>query len=179
MLDKLTYFWKFLHFSIYSWLRYFQLTTNRMLGYCLRFEFAKHLWARRGVYGEDAIKKRINFETANAKWSPVVLQAGIHMGGILVILQFSIVFFILGILGGEALSLFFEYVYFYGLIFLVLAGVINYFLLFKEDRYLIDFAKFEKLPRRALLKYKILSFFLICSVIASFFISLLWAVGRS
>jgi len=178
MILKLVYFWKILHFVIYSFIRFCQRAVNRVFFSYNKIGFVKKLWARRGVHGEDEIKRRLNYETTNAKWSPVVLQAGIHMGGILVILQVSLAFFIIGFLGKAAINSFFENKYLFLLFFLVFAGIINYALLFKNDKYLDDFAEFDKLPKRVLLKYKLLSFLFICGVIGLFITSSVWGLGR-
>jgi len=126
----------------------------------------------------DAIKRQTTYETANPKWSPVVLQAGIHMGGILGILQMALVQLLVGLLGEDAVASYISNIYLFCFLYLAIAGIINYALLFKNDKYLDDFAEFEELPKQVLLRYKLLSFLFICGVIGLFIASLVWGLGR-
>lgn len=166
-----------LHFCIYSWIRTIQMAANKCFYSLVPSRLSKYLWARKGVYGTDAIKEQMNYETVNAKWSPVVLQAGIHMGGLLVIFQFSIAFLLVGSIGRKATEMFYDHIFLFGIFFVIVSGLINYTQLFKKDRYLSDFKDFEKLPKRVIVKCKILSFLSVIGVLASFFACMLWT-GR-
>lgn len=76
--------------------------------------------------------------------------AGIQMGGILVLAEYSIFNFIQAILGKMLIQYIWEdglnkYIFIIGL--LVIPAVINYYLLWKNDKYLTYFKEFEKKSR--------------------------------
>lgn len=176
MISNLFHQWRVLHYVLYSWTRYVQRAVNRFLFGYNKLGFVRKLWARKGVCGEDAIRKKLDFETTNSKWSPVVLQAGIHMGGLLVFIQFALAFLAFGVVGSEFASTFFRYIHIFGIFALVSSGVINYLLLFRQDQYLKDFSEFEKLPSDVLSKYKKISCLFVIFVVVFFFSTLLWVV---
>ena len=178
MAFKVIYFWKALHFSVFAFLKYIQRQFNRIGYWYNHTKIVRKIWANRGIYTDQEIQKAIEKDTTNPRTSLISIQAGIHMGGIFVLIEFTIAYLVLGVLGKGALAHFHEHVFLYGVLFLIPGGVMNYVLLFKHDRYLRDFEGFEKLPKQALKRLKLLSALFILSVVAAFFISLLWAMEQ-
>ncbi len=178
MLSKFSYFWRIFHYFVFTFLKLFQKGFNRLSHWYNQLSFIQRQWEKKGIYGKEKIRKQIDFETTNPMSSLISIQAGIHTGGILVILEFALAFVVVALLGENIYNLFFAHIYIFGVLFLIPPALLNYFLLFRGDRYLEDFDDFEALPQRALSRFKILSVFFVVSVPILFFASLLWAVSR-
>lgn len=176
MVNNIIFFWRILHYNIFQLERFFSkgllFTFNKILKHPNIVSF----YSKRGVNDPS---KQILHTVNDPRVGTNVIIAGIQMGGILVLLQFSLIFFTLGLLGEDVRDSFFNRVHLYGIFTLIPAAIINYFLLFKGDRYLHDFTEFEKLSPRVLMQYRVFNALFVFLVLVSFFSTLLWAIGES
>lgn len=136
---------------------------NYPILFLLRNDKIRKQYAKRGVQDpEAAVKYALN----NPKTGTNSIIAGIHMGGLLVMFEYSIFNIIQVIVGKYLIQYFFKdaiSVILFLIVFLVPAGIINYFLLFKDDKYLGYFKKFDKSFKGKGSKYGWLSFFIVLS----------------
>lgn len=133
---------------VYYFLNKWELITQNIFNYpvllILRNDKVKKLYAKRGVENPEAVVKDA---LINPKTGTNSIIAGIHMGGLLVMLQYSIFNFIQASIGESLVQYFFKNVIsfvFFLVTFLLPAGVVNYFLLYKNDKYLKYFKAFDK-----------------------------------
>lgn len=149
------------HYFLNKW----EVLTQNIFNYpvllFLRNEKIKKMYAKRGVQNpEEAVKYAVN----NPKTGTNSIIAGIHMGGLLVMLELSIFNFIQVIADKFVIQYFFRDAFSVILllvVFLVPAGVVNYFILFKDDKYLRYFKKFDKTLKGKNRKYGWISFFIV------------------
>jgi len=131
--------------------------------FLLKNDKVKKQYAKRGVSNPEAVvKDALN----NPRTGTNSIMAGIHMGGLLVMLEYSIFNIIQVIVGKSLIQYFFKdatSVILFLIVFLVPAGIVNYFLLFKEDKYLRYFKKFDKAFKGKSSKYGWLSFLIVLS----------------
>ena len=152
---------------VYYFLNKWEVVTQNIFNYpillLLRNKKIKKLYAKRGVQNpEEVVKNAVN----NPKTGASSIIAGIHMGGLLAMLEYSIFNFIQIIIGKSLVQYFFKdavSVVLFIITFLVPAGIINYFLLYREDKYLKYFKKFDKTFKGNTAKYGWRSFFIVLS----------------
>ncbi len=94
--------------------------------------------------------------------------AGIQMGGMLVMIEYSIFNLIQAILGNSLIQYIWEdsknkWLFSIGL--LVIPAIINYFLLWKDDKYLTHFKEFEKESKEVKRKWAWISFTIVLGII--------------
>ena len=134
---------------------------NYPIIFLLRNNKVKKQYAKRGVQDpEVVVKNALN----NPRTGINSIIAGIHMGGLLVMLEYSIFNIIQVVVGKSLIQYFFKdatSVILFLIVFLVPAGIVNYFLLFKEDKYLKYFKKFDKSLKGKSSKYGWLSFLIV------------------
>lgn len=152
---------------VYYFLNKWEVMTQNIFNYpillLLRNDKVKKLYAKRGVENpEDVVKDAVN----NPKTGTNSIIAGIHMGGLLVMLEYSVFNFIQAFIGESLVQYFFKDVIsfvFFLITFLLPAGIVNYFLLYKKDKYLKYFKKFDKAFKNNSRKYGWRSFFIVTS----------------
>lgn len=150
---------------VYYFLNRWEVMTQNLFNYpiqlLLRNDTVKKLYAKRGVENpEDVVKDAVN----NSKTGTNSIIAGIHMGGLLVMLEYSIFNFIQALLGKSLVQYFFNDVIsfvFFLITFLLPAGIVNYFLLYKKNKYLKYFKKFDQAIKNNTRKYGWRSFFIV------------------
>lgn len=94
---------------VYYFLNRWEVMTQNLFNYpiqlLLRNDTVKKLYAKRGVENpEDVVKDAVN----NSKTGTNSIIAGIHMGGLLVMLEYSIFNFIQALLGKSLVQYFFN-----------------------------------------------------------------------
>lgn len=152
---------------VYYFLNKWEVMTQNLFNYpillLLRNDKVKKLYAKRGVENpEDVVKDAIN----NTKTGTNSIIAGIHMGALLVMLEYSAFNFIQAFIGESLVQYFFKDIIsfvFFLITFLLPAGIVNYFLLYKNDKYLKHFKKFDKAFKNNGRKYGWRSFFIVSS----------------
>ena len=95
--------------------------------------------------------------------------SGIQMGGILVLIEYALFNFVQGIIEKSYIQTIWEndlFKFLFILSLLILPGIFNYFVLFKNNRYLRYFEKFKKSSHSDKLRYSRLTFgFVICVIL--------------
>src|SRR5690606_20510329 len=128
--------WNIVHFYIYKFenkvTQIISLPINWVAGLFLDIPYIKQGLERRGS-SKDIILHQSNKSLNNSEFGMNVLFANIQMGGILVLLEYSIFNFIQGFLKQSYIQYAWEnqvYLVLAILVFLVPPGVLNYYLLF-------------------------------------------------
>jgi len=150
---------------VYYFLNKWEVMTQNLFNYpillLLRSDKVRKLYAKRGVENpEEVVKSAVN----NPETGANSLIVGIHMGVLLVMLEYSIFNFIQVLIGKYLIQYFFKNIMsfvFFIITFLLPAGIINYFLLYKKDKYLTYFKKFDKEFKNESCKYAWRSFFIV------------------
>lgn len=152
---------------VYYFLNKWEVMTQNLFNYpillLLRSDKVRKLYAKRGVENpEEVVKSAVN----NPETGANSLIVGIHMGVLLVMLEYSIFNFIQILIGKYFIQYFFKDILsfmFFIITFLLPAGIVNYFLLYKKDKYLTYFKKFDKEFQNYSRKYAWKSFFIVLS----------------
>ncbi len=171
IIDSIIWHWNLLHYFIYLWqkksyevLDFFLPTTL-----FLKIPFVQEFYKRRGI---NDIQKFIKKTTDGNEMSGMNISwAGIHVGGLLVLLIFSIVNYIQVLVGKSLLPYIWSsqtYIIGFIIILIVSGYIINYCILFKNDRYLIYFKEFNALPKNKKRKYGCNCFLLIVLILIAF-----------
>ena len=154
-------FWNIVHYFVYRgnyklhlWFNYINLVR-----WILIIPAVKRFYAKKGINileeGEKAFK-RPDFGISS-------IWAGGFMYVLVFLIFFGLVIYIFGIIRLDyTLNLFHFF------IILSIPFVVNYFLLFKQNKYLIYFKEFEKMPREDKKKWAWISFVVIISILLFF-----------
>lgn len=160
-MEKLVWYWNMVHYFLNKWEMVTQDIFNYPVLLLMRNDKVKKMYAKRGVEDpEEAVKQAVN----DPEFGANSVIAGIHMGVLLVMLELSLFNIIQVIAGKFLIQCFFKdaiSIFIFLIVFLVPAGVVNYFSLFKEDKYLRYFKKFDKALKGRMRKYGWLSFFIV------------------
>jgi hypothetical protein len=162
-MEKIIWNWNMVYYFLNKWEVMIQNLFNYPILLLLRNDTVKKLYAKRGIENpEDVVKDAVN----NPKTGTNSIIAGIHMGGLLVMLEYSVFNFTQALIGKSLVQYFFKDVIsfvFFLITFLLPAGIVNYFLLYKKDKYLKYFKKFDKAFKNNSRKYGWRSFFIVLS----------------
>lgn len=155
--------WNLLYFILLRWENRAQKVFNYPLFLILKIKFIRNLYAKRGVNNpEDVINNALN----NPATGTNSIIAGIHMGILIFMLQYSIFNLVQIFVGKSLIQYFFndfQAIVIFLILFLSPAGILNYFVLFKNDRYLSYFKSFNKFSKSKLKQFSWRSFFVIMS----------------
>ena len=177
-MNKIYWFWNLIHYFIFRFEKkasyYINLPIKWAFNKLFEISFIKQGLKERGSSKENIFIASENF-LDNPTESLNITISSIQMGGLLILIEYSIFNFIQGITEISYIQKIWENDLFkllFILSFLILPGIINYFVLFKNKRYLIYFEKFKKLSNPEKLKYGRLTFgfviFVILILIESF-----------
>lgn len=177
MMEKV---WNYIHYYIFLFecnaTYFFRKLLNTLFYPISRNKYLKDGLEKRGSSFKEIDKTAIKFLN-DPRYGKSITIAGIQMGGILVLLQYSIFNLIQAILGKSLIQYIWEdslnkWIFLIGL--LVIPAIINYFLLWKDDKYLTYFKEFEKEPKAVKRKWAWISFGVVVGIIllliASFWI---------
>ncbi len=138
------YYWNLIHYVLYRWENAITDGFNKPFKLLLKKNtFLQNLYTKRGI---DNPFKETDKMWKNPDGFNSVLS-GIHMGGLIVWLEFSLLNF------GQVCFRIPLYPYLIantshlilsGILMLVVAGILNYLLLFRNDKYLDYFKKFNR-----------------------------------
>ncbi|TKG86008.1 hypothetical protein EYV94_28630 [Puteibacter caeruleilacunae] len=162
-MKKIIWNWNMVYYFLCRW----EVVTQEVFNYpfllLLRNKKIKKLYAKRGVKNPEQIVKNA---VGNSKSGANSIPAGIHMGGLLVLLEYSIFNFIQALIGKSLVQYFFEDVLsliLFLALFITPAGIMNYYTLYKKDKYLQYFKEFDKTFKNNKRKYGWRSFLIIIS----------------
>jgi hypothetical protein len=143
-------FWNLVHYCIYE----LQLNFHKIfrfinpLYYLYKVPPIRRYFA--GKYNTDDMPQYIDDTVFDDPRSGrIIVSAGIHMGIILINVQIVIFNLIQTLLGKNLNNYIFEnekYKFVVILALLIIAGIINYNILFKDKKYLVYFDDFNKIP---------------------------------
>ena len=153
-------FWNLVHYKIYVWQTSFHLLFNYLnpFVWLVKLPIVKKYFKKHGIVD---FKKHMDNRIFNNKKSGInITISGIHMGGQLIILEFTILNLIQYISNKRIFSDMLSSSS-YTIVFIVLItaipGIINYFTLFKRKMYLIYFREFENNKVKYSLRYNLLA----------------------
>ena len=147
---KFVWFWNIFHYSLYRWEVYAGNIITYPVRKILRNEHIKKKYAERGVENPE----KIVFSTLNDPDSGVRVFLA---GALIVVLMFLLLYGIFNVIAGLfAIRINLELNY----LFLMLGAsiLINYFLLFRRNKYMVYFREFAKMQKAEKNKYGWLSF---------------------
>ena len=177
LLNNIIWFWNLLHYFIYL----FNVKIYKVIDYVnpitwlLKISIIQNFFKRKGI---NDINKLIDRNINSKQFSSTcVTWAGIHMGGLMVIVEFSF-FNLLQVCLGQSLIQHVWNALLYKVLFLIALlipqGLINYFILFRNNKYMYYFEKFDKLPLSTKKLYGLICIFSISGIflvfIGSFFL---------
>lgn len=163
-------FWNYFYYNLYK----FEVKTSKFIKYPIDFIFDK------GIYRLPFIKNRIERTQINSVIFEQIEQpmnmkfANIHIGGMLVLFEYSIFNFIQAILGKSLIQYIwennvFKIIFIVGL--LIIPYYINHYFLWKEDKYLKYFKKFDKEDKRMKRKWNFISLGIVLGFVGFFILS--------
>ncbi|WP_161531918.1 hypothetical protein [Riemerella anatipestifer] len=161
-------FWNYIHVSVFKFaISFFNLFSKiDPINLILRIPFIVRAYEKRGIKNPSKQIDNIIFRDKEAGW--IVTWAGIQMGGLLVLIEYSLFNFLQAILGRMLIQYIWENIV-YKLLFvfgsLVIPGIINYYSLWKNEKYLDYFKKFEKESRSTRIKWFLISIVVIVGIL--------------
>lgn len=164
-------FWNYIHINIYLFEKY----VSALITYPIEMMFdlfyklpiiSKGL-EKRGVSRKE-LKKTTDNVMNNLDYGQNITIASIQMGGLLVLIEYSLFNFLQAILGRMLIQYIWEDVV-YKLLFvfgsLVIPSIINYYSLWKNDKYLDYFKNFEKESKSTRIKWSLISIVVIIGIL--------------
>jgi uncharacterized BrkB/YihY/UPF0761 family membrane protein len=151
-------FWNVVHYFAYKGDYKFHLLFNKInpVLYFYKLPFAKKHFAKRGI---DPIE-----EVNKAYKRPDIGLSSIFAGGFMYILVFLICFGLVNLYSAVVQKELNLKLYHF-IAFIVVSFVVNYFLLFRHDKYLSYFKEFEKMSRADKKKWAWISLGVILSIL--------------
>ena len=165
-MKRIEWFWNMVYYNVYK----FDSKCSMLFNYLNPFYLANKIPAVKRYYakhGVNDMNKFTNRMFSNPKSGINSIWAGSYMGGILVLFGIALLN-ILEILIGRSLikdvtESSFHFVIFF-IILIVPTVLINNYVLFRKDKYLNYFIKFNLMNKREKIKYSWISFFIILLV---------------
>lgn len=173
-MKTISWYWNLLHYNFFLWQKNAHRIFNYInpIRYFLKIPSVKKFYAKHGI--DDMNKFSDDKIFNNKKVGINSIRAGVNMGGVFILLEY-IIFNLIQIIISKPLI---KYVWeektnfiLFVIILLGIAGLFNYFTLFKNDRYLTYFKEFEKMSDSQKRKYQIFSSISVVIIITLFFIS--------
>jgi hypothetical protein len=157
-------FWNYIYYSIYL------LESNITLFFRRILNFIFHPLTRVSYLKNSLEKKGSSFENIDnvairalndPRYGKSITIAGIQMGGLLILIEYTLFNFLQVILNKSLIQHVWEdhlyrWIFLIGL--LIIPGIINYIFLWKDDKYLEYFKKIEKEPKSIKHKWFWISF---------------------
>jgi hypothetical protein len=156
-------FWNIIHYFLYVADYKFHLFFNKInpVVHLYKMPFAKKHFERKGI---DPIK-----ELNKAFSKPSIGLSSMVSGGLVYFLVF-LVFFSISNLYSAILRKELNLKIYHFILFALMSFIVNYFLLFKEKKYLAYFKEFERMTKMERIKWAWISFLVVISI-------LLFAIG--
>jgi hypothetical protein len=171
MNKNIVWYWNLVHYHLFLFLKKAHFLFSYINPFRLFYKIPgiKKFYAKHGIKDMNKFVDEVGFNNPvtgiNSIW------AGMYMGGLLILLEYSIFNFIQAFLGKSLI----QYIYrdqenkiLFLLLLLTFAGLINYFTLFKNDRYLTYFKEFEQMPKQEKKKYPWVSFVVVLLILLIF-----------
>ena len=160
-MKKLTKLWQTLHYSIFMFNKYTQLNIFGLPFFLLlKNKYIKRIYQRKGIKNPEVIIKK---SLTDPEQSTIIWIADISMCILFILMILSFVNIISSFLGIILFTRINRIMFV--LINILPALIINYYLLWKEDKYLIVFKEFDKEPKNIKRKKYIISFLIVRGII--------------
>lgn len=160
-MKKLTKLWQTLHYSIFMFNKYTQLNIFGLPFFLLlKNKYIKRIYQRKGIKNPEVIIKK---SLTDPEQSTIIWIADISMCILFILMILSFVNIISSFLGIILFTRINRIMFV--LINILPALIINYYLLWKEDKYLIVFKEFDKEPKNIKRKKYIISFLIVIGII--------------
>ena len=160
-MKKLTKLWQTLHYSIFMFNKYTQLNIFGLPFFLLlKNKYIKRIYQRKGIKNPEVIIKK---SLTDPEQSTIIWIAEISMCILFILMILSFVNIISSFLGIILFTRINRIMFV--LINILPALIINYYLLWKEDKYLIVFKEFDKEPKNIKRKKYIISFLIVIGII--------------
>ena len=146
-MEKINWFWNLVYYNLFRLEKLTQKFFSYPVMLFLNNERIKNAYTKRGVLDADKI---VNNALNNPETGVNSVLASIHMGGLLVIFEYGIFNFIQVLLGKSLIQHVWTdkiYIIVFLILLLVPSGLINYFTIFKKERYLKYFKEFDKMSK--------------------------------
>lgn len=154
-------FWNYVHSSFFYFGNIIFNLFSKLdpFNYLLRMPFIVKMYEKRGISNPAKQVDDIVFRNKETGW--LSIWSSTQMGGILVLLEYSIFNLFQALLGKSLIQYIWEnslnkWIFLISL--LVIPAIINYYLLWKNDKYLTYFKEFEKEPKAVKRKWTWISF---------------------
>lgn len=162
--------WQRLHYNVFEFNKFTQIHIFGFpVFFLLKNRYVKKAYQKRGVQNPEKIVRNT---LVNSKQSTITWLSDGFMCILIILLMFSILNIISAFWG--TILLFQLNKILFVLICLIMSFVINYYTLWKDDKYLIYFKEFEKESREKKIKWGWLSFTtiigILCMAILSFYV---------
>jgi hypothetical protein len=132
------WFWNLIFYNLFRWENY----VSRFIGYpiqkILRNKKVKEQYEKRGVKDADEL---VNKAIKNPRVGINSILAGGHMYLLIILLAFGLLFIYSALIGHHIRIGYTQFLY-----IIAPSFIVNYFSLFKDDKYLSYFKEFEKMP---------------------------------
>lgn len=155
-MDKVIYYWNMVHYYLFIW----QVAAYKLLDYInpftylLKIERVKKFYSSHGI---DDMNKFTDRKIFNAQDHGLnIVWAGINLSGLIIMFEYGLFNVIQSCLGRYLIQYIWEdnvYKISFVTILLIIPAILNYLLVFKEERYLSYFNKFKKMDSRERIKY--------------------------
>lgn len=167
--------WNYVHYTIFN----FYIKAYKLLSYIDPFRLIYKIPTIRKFFAKGGVEDMNQFTDDvifNNKLSGLnSIWAGIHMGGLLILIEYGLFNIFQAILGKSLIQYVWEpgsnYKWIFIISLLVLPWIVNERLLFKNDKYLKYFDKFDKEPKKVRYKWTGISFGIILGTWAFFILS--------
>jgi uncharacterized BrkB/YihY/UPF0761 family membrane protein len=159
-------FWNFIHYFIYKLDYRFHILFNKInpIFYFYKLPYAKKHFEKMGI--DPVIEVNKAFKRSDFGIS------SIRAGGFMYILVFIICFGLVNLFCA-LIQINIRLRLYHFIIFVIVSLIINYFLLFQQNKYLVYFNEFESLPKEEKIKWAWISLAaiigIVCFFIGSFF----------
>ena len=172
-MKAIEWFWNLMFYNLYKW----NVKASRVFNYINPFYWPNQTATykeRKAKYGISDWNKFTNVLMNNPKTGIGLYPVYASIGGLLVIFEFDLLFYILFLFKNSVVNVFESItveLIILGLMWLITV-VVNKQILYKENKYLYYFKKFEELPPQRLLLYGWICFFVIIASFFFFFVTL-------
>jgi len=170
--------WNYVYYFIYQ----FEVKATYLFRYILNFIFSpitKIKFLKKGLERRGSSFKHIDDVALDLSNNPLygksITFAGIHIGGLIIFIEYGLFNIFQAILGRSLIQFVWEpgnsYKWIFIIIFLAIPWIVNEQLLFKNDKYLKYFDEFDKEPKEVRLKWAWISFGIILGILGFFILS--------
>lgn len=155
-MNTITYYWNMIHYYLFIW----QVTLYKLLDYVNPFTYLFMIPKIKKFYSKHGVSDMNKFTDQRIFNAPTqglnLIWAGINLSGLIIIFEYGLFNIIQSCLGRNLIQYIWENgicKFLFVAVLLIIPAVLNYLLVFKEERYLSYFSRFEKMDDHKKTKY--------------------------